>query len=92
MPRIVPYPNGLTDPTVDPNTLARNLLGLLPAGDMEPVVTICLCRDAADAWRTIPEGSVVVAGAPRRRWLPSASSPIQRLRELGHHVIVAEDL
>ena len=92
VPRVVPYPNGLTDPTVDAKTLARNLLGLLPASDMEPTVTICLCRDPADAWRSIPEASIVVAGAPRRRWLASGWNSINLLRELGHQVIVAEDL
>ena len=91
VPRIVPFHNSLEEPPVSASIIATSLLSSLPAGEIEPNITICFCRDEKDVWATqIEPRAIVIAGSPRRFLWPQRGT-VNTLRELGHQVIIAEE-
>ncbi len=86
--QIVPYPLSLTEPDV-PVEFTERLMESL-AIDNDAVVEIYLCRDRAEAIRSVlPPDSLVIVGARKWRWWPSWEGRLARLlRHDGRRVLV----
>ncbi|MBZ5676528.1 MAG: universal stress protein [Acidobacteriia bacterium] len=97
--RVVPYPLPLAEPDV-PVEFTEHLLEPLAReqdnarDDADIAIEIYLCRDRSETIRrAVPPDSLVIVGAPKRRWWPSGWFPWERslarmLRRDGRRVLV----
>jgi len=71
--RVVPYPLPLAEPDVPVEFTERLLESLAGQTDnADTVVEIYLCRDRSETIRrAVPPDSLVIVGAPKRRWWPA---------------------
>ena len=93
--RVVPYPLPLAEPDVSVEFTEHLLESLACERDADDTdVEIYLCRDRNETIRRVlPPDSLVIVGATKRRWWPSAwftweRSLAQMLRRDGRRVLV----
>ena len=85
--QVVPYPLPLAAPDVSVDFTQHQLESIAVE---DTAVEIYLCRDRCETLRRVlPRDSVVIVGAPCRRWWPSWEARLTRLlRRQGQRVLV----
>jgi hypothetical protein len=92
VPQVVPYPLPLTRAPVMQEFNERRFRVIAENSPVETTVRIYLCRDKRQALHSaLDPKSIVVLGAARRTWWPSAEKRLAaHLKRSGHSVVIAE--
>jgi hypothetical protein len=91
VPVLVPYPLPLEEPPVSLGFLCRRITQLAAGVTMEIEAFVYLCRDPAiTIAEALDRESLVVIGRHKRWLLGRSPSVARKLRQKGHHVVLAD--